>query len=243
MDKFTVKINEFDGPLDLMLHLIREQKMDLFDLDMNLLTDQYIAYLNQMKDLHLEIASEYLVELATLIEYKSKKMVKEDKLDMDEEENPRNQLIKRLLEYQQYKEASQELLNLYESRQLLMGKPQSEEIEKWLRPEEELKYNGSPYDLMKAMRRCLLRIQLSKPIETKYTIKEVSMEDREIEIRAMLDTLPEKFKFDRLVEDCEDISMFIATFLAVLDLTRQHKLFFTITDDDTIWFSRGDMSA
>ena len=243
MEKFTVKIDEFDGPLDLMLHLIREQKMDLFDLDMNVLTDQYIAYLNQMQVLHLEIASEYLVELATLIEYKSKKMVKEDKLEEIDEEDPRERLIKRLLEYQQYKEASQDLLNMYESRQLLMGKPQSEEIEKWLRPEEELRYNGSAYDLMKAMRRCLLRIQLSKPIETKYTIKEISMEDRELEIRAMLDKLPEKFKFERLVDDCTDIPMFIATFLAVLDLTRQHKLVFTITEDDTIWFSRGENYA
>ena len=68
--EFNVTIDQFDGPLDLMLNLIRENKMDLLNLDVNLLTDQYIAYLNSMSELHLEVASEYLVEMATLIEYK-----------------------------------------------------------------------------------------------------------------------------------------------------------------------------
>ena len=85
-----------------------------------------------------------------------------------------------------------------------------------------------------------MRIQLSKPIETKYTVKEISMEDRELEIRARLDTLPKTFKFEALLEDCHDLPMFIATFLAVLDLARQHKLSFTIDKDDNIWFSRGE---
>ena len=71
MNEFKVTIDTFDGPLDLMLHLIKEKQLDLMNLDMNVLTDQYIAYLNQMENLHLEIASEYLSELATLIEYKS----------------------------------------------------------------------------------------------------------------------------------------------------------------------------
>ena len=69
---FEVSINQFEGPLDLMLHLIREQELDLFDLDILVLVDQYIAYINAAKQVHLEIASEYLTMLATLIEYKSK---------------------------------------------------------------------------------------------------------------------------------------------------------------------------
>ena len=68
MNEFKVTIDQFSGPLDLMLHLIREKKLDLFDLDMNVLTDQYIAYLNSMQEMHLEVAGEYLAELASLIE-------------------------------------------------------------------------------------------------------------------------------------------------------------------------------
>ena len=75
MEEFKVTIDTFDGPLDLMLHLIQEKQLDLLNLDMNVLTDQYIAYLKGMEKLHLEIAGEYLLELATLIEYKSRKML------------------------------------------------------------------------------------------------------------------------------------------------------------------------
>ena len=87
---FTVETTKFDGPLDLMLHLIKEQQLDIFDLDMEVLTDQYINYLQTMEKLELEIESEYLVELATLIEYKSKKLLpkKNEELEDDYEEDP-----------------------------------------------------------------------------------------------------------------------------------------------------------
>ena len=244
-NEFNVTIDQFDGPLDLMLSLIRENKMDLMNLDINLLTDQYIAYLNSMQEMHLEIASEYLVEMATLIEYKSKKMLpgNKDVLEGEDEEDPKERLVRRLLEYQQFKEASMDLMELYENRQLMMGKPLSAEAEEFMKPQEEEHYSGNPYELMKAMRRVMMRMQLTKPIETRYTVKEISMEDREVEVRAKLDRLPPTFRFEALLDDCHDVPMFIATFLAVLDLARQHKLVFTVEDDDSIWFSRGDMYA
>ena len=208
MNEFKVTIDTFDGPLDLMLHLIKEKQLDLMNLDMNVLTDQYIAYLNQMKNLHLEIASEYLSELATLIEYKSKKMLpgKHEDLDDSYEEDPKDRLVKRLLEYQQFKEASEDL---------------------------------NPYDLMRAMKRVMMRMRLSVPQESTYTVKEVSMEDRELKVRAMLDKLPKTFRFENLLEDVHDMPMFIATFLSVLDLARQHTLAFTVDENDVIWFTRG----
>ena len=241
MEEFKVTIEQFEGPLDLMLHLIKEQELDLFDLDVSILTDQYIAYLNAMSDMHLEIASEYLVELAELIEYKSKKLLPRDKSEINDEyeEDPKERLIKRLLEYQQYKEVSSQLNNLFEERQMLMSKPLSTEIEKWVKSDDSEPYDGNPNDLLRAMRRCLLRMQLTSPMEVRYTQREVSMEDRELVIRAKLDTLPKTFRFERLLEDVHDVPTFIATFLAVLDLARLHTLVFTIDENDVIWFSRG----
>ena len=239
MEEFKVTIENFDGPVDLMLHLIKEKELDLFDLDVNVLTDQYIAYLNAMNELHLEIASEYLVELAELIEYKSKKLLPKDTSELEEEEDPKDRLVRRLLEYQQFKEVSAQLNALFEERQMQMTKPQSELAEKWIKNTDDMHYEGNPYELMRAMRKCLMRLQLAKPIETRYTAREISMEDRELEIRAKLDTLPKTFQFERLLEDCHDVPMFIATFLAVLDLARQHILNFTVDEDDTIWFSKG----
>ena len=82
---FKVTIDQFDGPLDLMLHLIKEEQLDLFDLDISKLTDQYLNYIHAMQQLHLDIASEYLVELATLIEYKSKKLLPNVKDELEDE--------------------------------------------------------------------------------------------------------------------------------------------------------------
>ena len=242
MEEFKVTIEQFEGPLDLMLHLIKEKELDLFDLDFNILTDQYVAYLNAMTEMHLEVASEYLVELAELIEYKSRKLLPKDtsELEDDYEEDPKERLVRRLLEYQQFKEVSSALSRLYEERQEMLAKPMSDLAQELSEePEEPARYEGNPYDLMRAMKRVLMQIQLQKPIETKYTRREISMEDRELVVRAKLDQLPDTFRFENLLDDCHDMPMVIATFLAVLDLARLHTLVFTVDENDVIWFSRG----
>ena len=242
MKDFKVEIEQFDGPLDLMLHLIKENKLDLFDLDISILTNQYLLYLNRFKELHLEIASEYLVELATLIEYKSKKLFpKEDAtLDSEYEEDPKERLVRRLLEYQQYKEVTSVLEEQYLSRQLQISKPISIEVEDWIKQAGDAPIEANPYDLVKAMQKCMRRLQLSRPLETKLAKKEISMEERKLEIVARLSDLPNTFTFERLLDDVSDIDMVISTFLAVLDLVRLHTLYFTIDSEETIWFTRGN---
>ena len=243
MEEFKVTIDTFDGPLDLMLHLIQEKQLDLLNLDMNELTDQYIAYLNRMEKVHLEIAGEYLLELATLIEYKSRKMLpgkKDEQLDDTYEEDPKQRLVKRLLEYQQYKEVSASLCALFEQRQERMSHPVSGIVDEWMKDEGNVKpVKGNAYDLQKAMKRAMMRLRLSVPAETSFTVHEVSMEDRELVVRARLGSLPKTFPFETLLDDVRDMPTFIATFLSVLDLARQHILVFTVDDNDIIWFSKG----
>lgn len=238
-------IDAFDGPLDLMLHLIKEKQLDLMNLDMNVLTDQYIAYLNGMSEMHLEIAGEYLAELATLIEYKSKKMLpgNKDELVDEYEEDTKDKLVKRLLEYQQYKEVSEELNVLFEERQEQMSRPLSSEAEQWMKEDDTVTYSGNPYELMRAMKRALMRMRLQRPQDSTYTVKEISMEDRELEVRAKLDKLPKTFRFENLLDDVHDMPTFIATFLSVLDLARLHTLVFTVDENDVIWFTRGGALA
>ena len=242
MEEFKVTINDFEGPLDLMLHLIREKEMDLADLDLNILTDQYIAFIAGMDQLHLEVAGEYLVEMAALIEYKSKKLIpgSTDVMEGEYEEDPKEKLVRRLLEYQQFKEVTGDLNEMFVHRQKQMTKSLSAEAEQWMKPDEDVRYHGSPYDLMGAMQRCMMRLRLSRPVETKYTAREISVEDREAEVKLKISRLPLTFRFDELLDDCHDKPMFIATFLAVLDLARQHSIFFTVDENDVIWFSRGD---
>ncbi len=245
MKEFKVTIDQFDGPLDLMLHLIKEKKMDLLDLDLNELTDQYIAYLDSMKEMQLEVAGEYLIELVTLLEYKSRRMIPGNQDEIDtEQEDVKERLVKRLLEYQQYKDASVDLAKLYEGRQLLLTKPMSAEVDQWMKEKEDAPVTGSPYDLLKAMQKIYHRMQLQTPQERSYVVSEISIEDRELEVRAKLSRLPQVFRFENLLDDCTDSPQkAIATFLSILDLARLHILAFTVDDNDVIWFTKGGVAS
>ncbi|MBR2533867.1 MAG: segregation/condensation protein A [Erysipelotrichaceae bacterium] len=237
---FEVETLKFEGPLDLMLHLIHEQQLDIFDLDMEVLTDQYIAYLHAMEDLQLEVESEYLVELATLIEYKSKKLLPRHSDDLEDDyEDPKDRLVRRLLEYQKYKEVSAALYDSFVERQDQLSKPLS--LDRFIK-EADLdaqKVEGDPYDLLKAMNKVLRRLQLSRPLDIKVTQKELSPEDRILQIKARLKDLPETFSFETLIEDCDDLHEYVITFIAILDMAKDHYLAFTIDNNENIWFTRG----
>ena len=176
--EFKVTIDQFEGPLDLMLHLIKENKLDLFDLDMNVLASQYIDYIQKMEEIHLEIASEYLEELASLVEYKSRKLLPRNDVEVtqDYEEDQRDKLVNRLLEYQRYKEASEFLKEEFDKRQKLYTRPQASIVSSWQsQPVLDSLEKQSPYDLLKAMNRVVSRMAILKPYQTKVKIKELSV--------------------------------------------------------------------
>lgn len=238
---FSVTIDQFSGPLDLMYHLIKENKLDLFDLNMDILTDQYLAYLNQMDTLHLEVASEYLSELAGLIEYKSRKLLPKEKVEIEEEyeEDQRERLIKRLLEYQRYKEVSSSLNNLFEERNNSYSKPISNETNQWRTLIVEDDFTGNPYDLVKAMNRCIRRIALMRPLETTMTVKEMSVDERRDQIQDKLMKLKGKLSFTQLCSDCVNKHMYIITFISILDLIKYGLITYAIDESDEIWITKG----
>ena len=242
--EFTVLIDQFEGPLDLMLHLIRENKLDLFDLDMNVLTEQYLAYLETMESMHLEIASEYLGELAALLEYKSKKLLPREKVEITEEyeEDHRDWLVSRLLEYQRFKEISETLKGAYEHRQMQMEKPLSEETARWMKEQCEEQIEGNPYELIKAMRRVLHRLALTHPYETKMKVNEMSVDERVAQIEERLRGWSGKMSFEQLCADCTDVRMVIVTFLSLLDLIKQRIVHFHIDEEEMIWIIKGEDS-
>lgn len=237
---FAIKIDAFEGPLDLMLHLIKENKLDLFDLNMDVLCEQYLAYLNAMEDMHLEVASEFLSELAGLLEYKSKKLLPKEKVEINEEyeEDQRDKLVRRLLEYQRFKEVSLDFSKKYEERQKLMSKPISEKTNEWMSKVMEEELNGNPYDLIKAMNRVIRRMSLEVVQETTMQVKEMSVEERDAQIRSRFMTIEGKITFEQLCDDCTSLHMVIISFLAILDMIRHGFLTFYINNDD-IWLMRG----
>lgn len=239
---FTIMIDQFEGPLDLMLHLIKENKLELFDLDMNVLTEQYLNYLDSMEAMHLEVASEYLSELSGLLEYKSKKLLPKEKVEIIEEyeEDQRDKLVKRLLEYQRFKDISIVFQERFEQRQMQFTKPVSEEINQWTSQVVEEEIDGNPYDLIKAMQKVMRRMKLHQPVQKKMTVNELSLDERVLQIRERLRGWSGKMNFENLCNDCISLHMVIVTFLSVLDLIKHKEITFYVDEEDEIWIIRGD---
>ena len=107
---YKLRLGNFDGPLDLLLHLIKVNEVDIYDIPIAVITDQYIEYLDMMKELDLEIASEFLVMAATLMEIKSRMLLPTQTVEEEPEEDPRFELIEQILEYKKYKEADKQTI-------------------------------------------------------------------------------------------------------------------------------------
>ena len=112
MSAIDVKLNVFEGPLDLLLHLIEKNKVNIYDIPIVTITEQYLEYVNNMEEEDLDVMSEFLVMAATLIKIKSKMLLPKDEEDPEDEEDPREELVRRLLEYKMYKYAAGELKDL-----------------------------------------------------------------------------------------------------------------------------------
>lgn len=232
---FQVSIEQFEGPLDLMLHLIKKNELDLLNLDMNILTNQYFHYITTLQHKNVEIASEFLSELASLLEYKSKQLLPKEKVEITEEfeEDERDKLVARLLEYQNYKEASEKLSQNYEERQLLLSKALSEETQHWISESSEM-ISGSPYDLMKAMQKVLRRQALLTHSTGILEMKEVSLEQRSRVIYHYIHSRSDKFTFEELCSDCTSVQMVVVSFLVLLDLIKNQEVYVEIENDTIV---------
>ena len=217
------KINEFEGPLDLLLHLIKENKMDIMNIEIERITDQYISYLNEQEKMNLEIASEYLVMASELIELKSKLLLPNPKTDEESEEeiDPREELVNRLLEYQTYKEITKVLKEKEELRKEIYTKS-PENIKQYVEEETKLSSDITLDDLVEAFKKYLERKKESKPLKTKVTTNEISVSSRRLEIKSILKKRP-KISFFELFPVLNK-EYVVATFLAILEMAKNKEL-------------------
>ncbi|MDD4719211.1 MAG: segregation/condensation protein A [Bacilli bacterium] len=221
---YTININEFEGPLDLLLHLIKQSDIDIFDISIDEITNQYLNYINEMEKLNLNIASEYLVMAAELIEMKSIVLLPNNKSIEDDEyeENPRTQLINKLILYKQYKDVTEQLKDLEEQRRLIHSKEPSDL--KQFMPEdiEEVPTDVNLDDFINAFNMFLERLEDEKPLNTKITQKEYSVSKRSDEIKKLL-KIKKKIDFIELFEEYNR-EFIIVTFLSVLELSKKQYL-------------------
>ncbi len=233
MEDFVISIDRFEGPLDLMLHLIREKKMDLFDLDVSLLCDQYIAFIHANEERGLTIAAEYLSELAGLIEMKSNRLLPKRKTEEEIEEDPREKLIQRLIEYQKFKDISQILDRYQKERSVQFTKTLSypEEV-RIMEAADNSELKVSPYDLMKAMNRCLRRLNISRFQKATYSFKEYDMQDISREVENFLKKEKESVSFWDLIKNCTDLLKAISIFLCVLEMIYKKQVVYTLQQEE-----------
>lgn len=223
------RINEFEGPLDLLLHLIKESKMDIMNIEIESITKQYMNYLEEQEKMNLEIASEYLVLASELLEIKSKMLLPSYKDENEEEEeDPREELINRLLEYQAYKEITKVLQEKESLRREIYTKS-PENIKNYIDEVKEINIDVSLDDLVEAFKRYLQRKQDNKPLKTKVTVNEISVSSRRHDIKRLLKT-KKKVSFFELFPVLSK-EYVVATFLAILEMAKSQEL--KITQNDT----------
>lgn len=223
---YEVVLDDFQGPLDLLLHLIKEKEMDLETLEVSVITDQYLAYINQMNQDQLESMSEYLVMAAQLIEMKSKLLLPNEKIELEDDyqEDPREQLIKRLIEYKKYKDVLDEFKECYEKRQEVYTKAPALMDDYVVDTTELIPDNLEVYDLIRAMQKMFQRKILTKPLESKIARVEISIEERSEEIRNYFKLHKhQRVDFEDLFDEPSRI-YFVITFLSVLVLVNQNVL-------------------
>lgn len=231
MQQYNVKIDAFEGPLDLLLHLINRLEIDIYDIPVAEITEQYLLYIHTMKELQLDIASEYLVMAATLLAIKSKMLLPKHEEELFEEtyenaqdENPMEELVERLIEYRKYKEAAIDFKALEEERGLMFTKPPSDlsDFAKDIQP-EKIDLNVTIYDMIGAFQKLLRRQKLQKPLSTKIARQEIPIEQRMSEILNDLREFKGKKSFTTLFPN-SDREQIVVTFLAVLELIKRKEI-------------------
>ena len=177
--EYQVVIEEFQGPLDLLLHLIKEKEMDLETLELSVIADQYLQYIHAMDPSLLEVMSEYLVMAADLIEMKSKMLIPKEKVVINDEyqEDPRDALIKRLIEYKRYKDVLDEIREKYKQRQTMIIKPAESMDEYVIDTSTMIPDDLEVYDLIKPMQMMFQRKTILKSLDTKIAEKDISIDE------------------------------------------------------------------
>ena len=222
-----VKLNVFEGPLDLLLHLIDKNKIDIYDIPIVEITDQYMEYIRAMEEADLGVMSEFMVMAATLLDIKCKMLLPKEVNEEGEEEDPRAELVEKLLEYKMYKFMSYELKDkMDDAANVYFKKPTI--------PEDVLKYRepvdprellaGMTLEKLNAIYKSIIRRQEDKidPIRSKFgkiEKEEVSLSDKMLELRDYA-LEHRRFSFRDLLErQCSKVQV-IVTFLSILELMK-----------------------
>ena len=217
LEKYPVKLQNFEGPLDLLIHLIRTNEVDVYDIPIVLITEQYLQYIDLMRELDLDVAGEFLVMAATLIHIKSRMLLpRPDPAQDDLEEDPRDALVRRLVEHQKYKAAAE-----------LLHERETIRSAQWMRPDERVAdIAGDEYEPELEVDLFSLLTAFKAVIERARKRPEVYLPTEQIPIETRIEQLlarlseTEASGFEGLFDDVQTRGDIIVTFLALLEMIR-----------------------
>jgi len=215
LKQLPVRLALFEGPLDLLLHLCRENKVDVTDIPIAAITEQYLAYLDMMRTLNLEVAGEFLVVAATLLHIKSRLLLPvEEAPEGEEGEDPRRELMQQLIEYQKFKEAGLALRELEERRSSIFAR---ESLGPEGPPRTDFPLEVSMFDLLAALRRVIEQMPQTRLVEIEPD--RLSVAQRIAEVLELMAAGGE-MRFEELFRGAREVGDVVVTFLAVLELVR-----------------------
>lgn len=210
--EYKVKLQQFEGPLDLLLFLIKKQELNIYDIPIAQITKQYLEYIQLMEFLNLELAGEFLVMAATLMRIKARMLLPVPPEEAEEEEDPRTALVQQLLEYQRFKQAASELESMEYQRRHVFARPESDNGEPAAEP--ECSYNL--FELITAFKKVLEKAQV-RYIEVRP--EEISLEARIEQVKARIAEAGELAFTDLFEEDSTRMDL-VVTFLALLEVLK-----------------------
>jgi len=217
---YSIKLDIFEGPLDLLLYLIKKNEIDIYNIPVALITEQYLQYIKIIKSLNLDLAGEYLVMASTLIHIKSKMLlpVPDESSPEETDEDPRAELVRQLLEYQAFKEAATALEKrpLLERDVFTRSAPLDDDKEKSAENEEDL-IEVNIFELIEAFHRLVSRIDQKELLE--IDLEKMSLTDIINEVMERL-TREKNLTFEELLGERRDRRRIIYTLLAVLELIK-----------------------
>lgn len=219
---YKIKLEIFEGPLDLLLYLVKKDHLNIYDIPIARVTEQYLQYLNLMQFLDLNIAGEFLVMAATLLQIKSKMLLpaEESEQPPQEQEDPRAELVRRLLEYEKFKEIAQTLREKETSQQEVFKRPRSLEKEE-VATNGEVYFEASLFDLITAFSQALEEI----PKELFYEVvkDEFTIEEKIHEILHLM-LVHSAIRLSELFGRAKNKIEVIVTFLSILELIRLREI-------------------
>ncbi|MDZ7659082.1 segregation and condensation protein A [Fodinibius sp.] len=232
---YRVQLKNFEGPLDLLLFFIKRDELDIYDIPISYITNQFLEYINLMEELDLDVASEFILMASMLMSIKAKMMLPQEESDEElDEHDPRYELVQRLLEYKRYKEMAGKMEDVAEEAQksYFRGYTEVDQVDK--QASGEALKDVTMFDLMAAFKKVLADIKKQESVhhveKIEFTIEEQS--------EYVLDRLQQngRTSFRAMCDELQNLTKIVVTFLAILEMLKERQINLYIEDDDPTEF-------